>query len=505
MFYTQPHAVETQTPPSAVEHFVQHARITNNSIRSHVYYRVSLMDVIVDQITFTTKTLRDAFSHKTVNKLMRAHLPVRTPLRILLSFVNEMSNSLAVKEPETADHNSRDDFDRGNGNFTAAFLYSGIDESPNSSIITSPFSVLFLLAQLALYAKGTSYEQLANLLNIKSRNEIRSIVPDYLDDINSQQNVTLQLAEKVYGNVQFPFKKSFKRDTRLVFHAEAENLDFSDPIQAANSINSWIASETNNLVKDLISPSVLSQNTRLVLTDAIYFKGDWQTPFNAKMTKLKDFYINESITVSVNMMNQINTFNYGNLDSINAKVLQLFYKSSNVSFVAILPNKGQDVLTIAQKFKSSCFDFKEDVINKLKSRKVNVSLPLIDTETTTDLEEILKKTSVKYVQKVALLLTQQSQPNNQNGVTEIFDPDTSDLTGILKQAQKLYVSSAVQKAKIIVNESGSEAAAGNAFIIGLTSVQHEAQPEEFNANTPFVYYILFKYTPIFAGFYSGPQ
>ncbi|CAG4937186.1 unnamed protein product [Colias eurytheme] len=470
------------------------------------------------------------------------------------AYASAYATTNSVKKPETANYNWRDDFDRGNNNFTAAFLYhihsesepcaggdstgaphggrsltaaapirkerdcdklqltpiptyrdimvgdnairqesnnsnndgyttSGLDESPYSSFITSPFSVLFLLAQLALYAKGTSYEQLANLLNIKSRNEIRSIVPNYLDDINSQQNVTIQLAEKVYGSIQFPFKKSFKRDTRLVFHAEAENLDFSDPIQAANSINSWIASRTNNLVKDLVSSSLLNQNTRLVLANAIYFKGDWKIPFHAKKTKLKDFYVNENITVSVNMMNQINKFNYGNLDSINAKVLQLFYKNTNVSFVAVLPNEEQDVLTIAETFRSPCFSLKEDIINKLKSAEVNVSLPVMDIETSTDLEDILAM----------------------NGVTEIFNPDTSDLTGIMKQDQKMYVSSALQKAKIIVNESGSEAAAGNAAVIEIRSIAVVNKPKIFNANHPFLHFVLFKDTIIFAGLFSGPQ
>ncbi|CAF4776573.1 unnamed protein product [Pieris macdunnoughi] len=181
----------------------------------------------------------------------------------------------------------RNDFDQGNDDFTANFLYDVIDEKPNVSVIMSPFSVLFLLSQLALYAKGKTYEQLANLLNLNRRNDIRSTIPQYLDEINSQRNVIFSLVERVFGSIDYPFSKSFKQDTKHTFQAQSRNLEFSEPEEAAKEINSCVSSQTNNLIKDLISPSALDESTRLVLTDAIYFKGSWKSPFKEKRTNPK--------------------------------------------------------------------------------------------------------------------------------------------------------------------------------------------------------------------------
>ncbi|CAF4776537.1 unnamed protein product [Pieris macdunnoughi] len=373
----------------------------------------------------------------------------------------------------------RNNFDQGNDDFTSRFLYDVIDEKPNASVITSPFSVLFLLSQLALYAKGKTYEQLASLLNLNKRNDIRSTIPQYLDEINSQRNVNFSLAERVFGSIDYPFSKSFKRDTKLTFHAQARNLDFSEPKEAAKEINSWIASQTNDLIKDLISPSALDENTRLVLTNAIYFKGDWKSPFNSKKTRPETFHVTNRKKTSVKMMNQIGHFNYGYIENIQSKVVQMFYKNENFSFLSILPNKRHSVHSVADQLQD--LDLQYDVINNLDSARVNLSIPVIHTESSTDLADILKK----------------------NGVTALFNSSSSDLSGILMYPEALYVSSAIQKAKIIVNEAGSEAAAANAITVGTTAV--EAEPEQFNANHPFLYYIMYRDTAIFAGHYAGAQ
>ncbi|XP_045486410.1 zonadhesin [Pieris rapae] len=395
----------------------------------------------------------------------------------LICIINCESSSSSDESDEQ--QRLRSNFDQGNDDFTAHFLYDVIDEKPNKSVITSPFSLLFLLSQLALYSKGKTYDQLAKLLNLNKRNDIRSTIPQYLDEINSQRNVNFSLAERVFGSIDYPFSKAFKRDTKLTFHAQARNLDFSEPEEAAKEINSWIASQTNNLIKDLISPSALDEDTRLVLTNAIYFKGDWKSPFNSKKTRPQTFHITHRRKTSVKMMNQIGHFNYGYIKNIQAKVVQMFYKNENFSFLTILPNKKHSVHSVADQLQD--LDLQYDVINNLDSARVNISIPVIHTESKTDLADILKK----------------------NGVTALFNSSSSDLSGILMYPEPLYVSSAIQKAKIIVNEAGSEAAAANAITVGTTAA--EAKPEQFHANHPFLYYIMYKDTAIFAGHYAGAQ
>ncbi|CAH4020003.1 unnamed protein product [Pieris brassicae] len=391
----------------------------------------------------------------------------------------DSSSSSSSSDESDEQQRLRSNFDQGNDDFTAHFLYDVIDEKPNKSVITSPFSLLFLLSQLALYAKGKTYDQLANILNLNKRNDIRSTIPQYLDEINSQRNVNFSLAERVFGSIDYPFSKAFKRDTKHTFHAQAKNLDFSEPKEAAKEINSWIASQTNDLIEDLVSPSALDENTRLVLTDAIYFKGDWRNPFNSKNTRPQTFHVTNRRKTSVKMMNQIGHFNYGHIKHIQAKVVQMFYKNENFSFLSILPNKRHSVHSVADQLQE--LDLQYDVINNLDSARVNLSIPVINSESETDLADVLKK----------------------NGVTALFNSSSSDLSGILKYPEPLFVSSAIQKAKIIVNEAGSEAAAANAITVGATAV--EAEPEQFNANHPFLYYIMYRDTAIFAGHYAGVQ
>ncbi|VVC96412.1 unnamed protein product [Leptidea sinapis] len=284
-----------------------------------------------------------------------------------------------------------------------------INECISADDCRSPFSVMFLLSQLALYATGKAYHQLAKFLNIKDRKEIAVAIPNYLDDITQQQNVTFNLAEKVYGSINYPLSKSFKRDTKHIFKSKAQNLDFSEPDVAAETINTWVASKTNNLINDLISPNSLDEDTRLVLTNAIYFKGNWLIPFDPKRTTKKRFYVSEHQHTHVKMMNHVGYFQYAYIDSINSK----------------------------------------------------------------------------------------------NGVTDIFNTNSTGLSGILQYPEYLYVSTAIQKAKIIVNELGSEATAANAIRVGTTAVL--GPPKIFDADRPFVYYILFKNTPIFAGIFAGSK
>ncbi|XP_050671433.1 antichymotrypsin-2-like [Leptidea sinapis] len=126
-------------------------------------------------------------------------------------------------------------------------------------------------------------------------------------------------------------------------------------------------------------------------------------------------------------------------------------------------------------------NLKSDIIDNLHQQHVNVSIPKIDTTTTTDLKEILRK----------------------NGVTDIFNTNSTGLSGILQYPEYLYVSTAIQKAKIIVNELGSEAAAANAAVISTRSAMIVSRISKFEANHPFLYYIMFQGTPIFAGLYTG--
>ncbi|CAG9560280.1 unnamed protein product [Danaus chrysippus] len=376
------------------------------------------------------------------------------------------------------------EFEEGNLRFTESFLLTAAKNNPNASVIGSPFSILFLLAQLALYATGNSKTELLRLLNLSNDCEIRSFVPKYLQLISVTNNASFDLAQKIYGSAKYPFSENFKKDTREVFNAQAQNVDFSNPKEAADIINKWVAKQTRNLIPNLISPDALSSNTRLVLANAIYFKGVWRYPFKAQNTRLMPFYTGktEDDSVQVKMMNQIGNFKYAELKNPDVQILQLPYKAADISFVICLPRSRTGINDLIKNLKESSVIRRS--FTELQSTRVDVSIPTLDISTTTDLKPLLFDAGVK----------------------DIFDPSTAGISGILEKPEDIFVTSGIQKAKILLNETGTEAAAATAVVVGVRSLPiSEPDPVKFNADHSFLYFIMNKKLLIFAGMYRGTR
>ncbi|XP_072940645.1 antichymotrypsin-2-like [Epargyreus clarus] len=367
------------------------------------------------------------------------------------------------------------------------FLYNLVKDQPDTSVVMSSYSSMFLLAQLAMYASGQSQTELLNLLHLRNKDEITSSIPEIYKSLEDQQNIILNMAAKSYVNAKYSLSDSYKSDTKTYFKAEAENVDFSNPRTAAQIINSWVADHTNNKIKNLITPSDLSSDTQVVLANAIYFMGRWVKPFELDRTKPADFYTSKEETVRVDMMNMENTFKYAELEDLNAKALELGYLNRNFSFLVVLPNNKKDDTNLITKLIEPAAI--RSIKQNMKYEKVDVSLPKFETTTSIDLKSILQKASVLFnIWQV--------------GVDDIFSPGTTGLNGIIEGVDTLFVSSAIQKANIIVDEVGSEASAANAFLLVGASFNPEP-PKVFNADHPFVYYILFQDNPIFCGLFAG--
>ncbi|KPI97991.1 Serine protease inhibitor 3/4 [Papilio xuthus] len=357
--------------------------------------------------------------------------------------------------------------------------YLKTHENPVQSFVASPFSVLFPLAELTLYASGTAYDQLSNILNIDNRNEIRQGFRNLLDNFESSNNVTITLAQKVFGSLVFQFIEDFKYDTKEYFDAEAQNLDFSQSEEAAGIINDWVNTKTSGKIPELVKSNMLNSLTQMVLVNAIYFKGNWQTPFDPVDTKPDDFYVSKDEKITVNMMFQEGLFHYAENDALQIKGLELKYEDEDYSLLIVLPTSDDDysVESLVQKMQDS--NVFNGIINDLSLEGVRVHLPSIETTTTTDLKQILQGVNV----------------------TEIFNPDTTDLSGVLEYLQPLYVTVAIQKAVLVINELGTEVSVANAVITSLR--MGPVGDIVFNANRPFLYYVLYKRNVMFCGTYTG--
>ncbi|XP_031769582.2 antichymotrypsin-2-like isoform X3 [Galleria mellonella] len=397
----------------------------------------------------------------------------------------DCSELTATAAPSTSScdnvNDQLNDFEDGNIRFTGKFFYEVVKSKPGVSVIMSAFSVLTPLAELALYSSGPSLEELLQVFDLQNKDEIRCVFTQIKNILEAEQNNTLDLGAKVFVNQDFLLTDEFKNDTRDVFDAEAENIDVGDPDKAAAIINDWAAEQTRNRITGVISPESITSYTRLILANAIYFKGTWKTKFDPKDTENKDFSVTKDDTIQVKTMKVKDKFKYAESTDLDAKIIELPYTGDAIRFIGILPNDIEGLTNLLEKLQDP--DAFNKALNSLTLETVTVLLPTMDISTTIDLTDILPKTDV----------------------TKIFNADTSNLSGIIESNEPLYVSDGTQKANIIVNEEGSEASAVNVVGVSTTSVVLNPPVELFfNVDHPVAYYILYNNIPLFCGTFVKP-
>jgi serpin B len=275
----------------------------------------------------------------------------------------------------------------------------------------------------------------------------------------------LQVANALWGQKGYPWLPEFLKVTKDNYGAGLREVDFAADTEAARgTINQWVEQQTKEKIKDLIAPGVLNAMTRLVLTNAIYFKGNWQTQFDKKATKDAPFKLSPGRTVDVPMMYQKARFGYG--EDGDLQVLSMPYKGKELSMVVLLP-KSVDGLAALDKslLVPNSGPKLAGWLGKLRRQEVLVYLPRFKTTSEFSLADVLKAIGMK----------------------DAFVPDVADFSG-MNGKRDLFISAVVHKAFVDVNEEGTEAAAATAVVVGLTSARMD-EPPVFRADHPFLFLI----------------
>merc|ERR1711974_168588 len=253
------------------------------------------------------------------------------------------------------------------------------------------------------------------------------------------------------------------------YSAEPKNIDFkADLKKASTEINKWVEQQTNDKIKDLLEPEDL-QNAKLVLVNAIYFKGDWESAFMKNKTKEMDFATSKDETRRVKMMFQKDYFGMieNNKELRQASVLCLPYKGRSVEMLIILPNLGTTLDTVEKNIGQFLRNLKKTKESNgddgFTYGEVNVYIPKFKLESKLDLVEPMQKV----------------------GVTDMFS-NKADFSGMISKAN-IHVSVIKQKAFIEVNEERTEAAAATG--LGLGAVSMPPEPKTFKADRPFFFLI----------------
>ena len=348
----------------------------------------------------------------------------------------------------------------------AVDLWHRVDAAPGNLAI-SPASITTALAMVWGGARGDTAAQMRAVLHFDAdAGEIASRwgrLSQALQDPDRQ--IAVRIANRLFGEAGYPFERAFLDDTRSAFGAAFEPVAFSSKPDAVRArINDWVEQRTEHRIKDLLAPGVVTQDTRLVLVNAIYFLADWANPFRKDATVDRDFVVGAS-RKRVKMMRSVASYRYAKSDGVT--VLELPYKGNGTSMLVLLPDRADGLADLERTLDASRLTAWTAA---LTPGEVNVSLPRFTIDSA----------PLALAEHLAAL-----------GMPAAFDPRKADFTGIAAPSnadERLSISSVVHKAFVRVDEQGTEAAAATAALIGTTSAR--PAPIPFTADHPFLFAIV---------------
>uniref|UniRef100_A0A671Z3F4 Leukocyte elastase inhibitor n=1 Tax=Sparus aurata TaxID=8175 RepID=A0A671Z3F4_SPAAU len=376
---------------------------------------------------------------------------------------------------------------KANTTFSLALLKKLSDNDKTANVFYSPFSISSALAMVMMGARGNTAAQMSECLKTRDvQDDVHSSFAQLLGELNkADAPYALSVANRLYGEQSYQFVEHFLRGTRKHYNAELESVDFIKSFEAARlNINSWVEEKTQGRIKDLLAQGVLDSTTRLVLVNAMYFKGNWNKKFDEDDTCDAQFRINQNDTKPVKMMRQTSRFPLTFIPEANCQILEMPYEGKELSMLIFLPNDMKEGTTGLEKLEKQL-----TYENFLKWTR-----PDMKDETEVEVELPRLKVEEKYDMKGVLISM---------GMVDAFDNTRSDFSG-MSPANELVLSKVVHKAFLEFNEEGTEAAAATAPIMVDCYIESSAT---FIADHPFLFFI--RHNPsmsiLFAGRYCSPE
>ena len=379
-----------------------------------------------------------------------------------------LSSDLLFPRFVFADSNSTD-MDKvvsGNSEF-ALDLYARL-RTREGNVFFSPYSISAALAMTYAGARAGTASQMAHTLHFddlppEKLHAAFSELKTYLDAIHEKGQVQLAVADSLWPQIGHDFRPDYLTLCKKYYGADVVPVDFAGHTEVAREeINHWILEKTNKKIPELIKPGMLDQLSRLVLVDAIYFKGNWQSKFEDRLTEKQPFHISSTMSVAASLMQQTGDFGYAEFP--DAQVLEMPYAGRQISMVVLLPRSLDGLANLEAQLTPETL---KSWTSRLVSGKVRVFFPGFTFKSQFLLEDTLSAM----------------------GMRDAFNASKADFSG-MDGRKYLYISSVIHEAFVKVDEKGTEAAAATAVVMRASGIaMPPRQIPVFRADHPFLFLI----------------
>ncbi|XP_006192546.1 plasminogen activator inhibitor 2 [Camelus ferus] len=405
--------------------------------------------------------------------------------------------------------------------FALNFFKHLANASATQNLFFSPWSISSTMAMVYLGARGSTADQMAKVLqfNKVGVREGTPMTPENVTGSESMQQIQkgtypdailqaqaagtihssfhslssaintstgeylLESANKLFGEKSAGFKEEYMQLSKKYYSTEPQAVDFLEcSEEARKKINSWVETQTKGKIPNLLPEGSVGVDTKMVLVNAVYFKGKWKTPFQKKLNRLYPFRVNLTQSTPVQMMFLHEKLNIGYIADLKVQILELPY-AGDVSMFLLLPDEIAEFSTGLELLES---EITYDKLNRWISEDtmagddVEVYLPQFKLEEHYELKPILKSM----------------------GMADAFSKGQANFLG-MSEKNDLFLSEVFHQATVDVNEEGTEAAAGTGAIMSGRTGHGGPQ---FVADHPFLFFIMHKITKniLFFGRFASP-
>jgi len=328
----------------------------------------------------------------------------------------------------------------------------------NSNFVFSPASISSAFAMTYNGAAGNTFNEMAQVFHFnKNLIEFNSDYKNLFTLDEKQKDFQFYNANSLWIQEGLEIEHDFLDVNKTYYEASLNLMDFIKNAEKSRiTINDWVSKKTHNKINDLLGPSSIDNATRLVLVNALYFKGSWKKQFKKDHNTKENFQVGKRDYIETEFMNtSINTWYF---QDKYAEIVDIPYSNDDYSLMVIVPKCYRKFKKLEKKLN---FEYYNNFIAKKEKKQVKLSIPKFNIKSDYDLGETLIKMGLK----------------------DAFTSN-ADFSGITKQ-EKLYISEAIHKATIEINEEGTEAAAATAVVMRKTSVLLDNI--ELKIDKPFIY------------------